>query len=864
MRIYQVGSYYCESVKKSFNNSSYSSKPDFNFKLVPLQADTVSFRGKNYGKDSIKAPTGHCAYCGAKLYTDAELAVMAKDLMQFKGPKLQGKIRSITEKLGNKNSDNALISKKAEVNKENIEFFESFAEYSLKNDKLKGSELLKHFYQLEGQKSVDFLKKNLHPLLGTVDHVVAQKEGVDNSDSDLNLVESCSTCNHDIKNGMSFSSFYFTYPSIKEEMPKDKFEFATLGLLKDAPSLVVDRSSVDDLLKVIESLFGQEQAAKQSLHSVKTKIANCKNSILATIDKIESEKQEKRDEIDRLESQNIEHSKDEEYEVISKRVELTTVISDYKRQISELQQSHSRTSNSVQSWEKKIAESEKDSQGSHSAKKKSSTQKREISQEEMQKKLEESRAARADIKKQIDELTPVLEQKEGELAKLNEKHPDLDSLKNEKTRLESLISAHSQLESLQIKQQENKARRDEIKAQMEELKAEEERLLAQKSVIKVPTPEQIEKKKRYIDLEIALTQVESNTLSKEQKLIASFAKPQIMSEIESLSSEPLIREYLNEKRIAEVKGIRASLNSTLGTLRAQEDAITTQIVMQTTNIQANSKSTLISGSNEQDDSDISSYSLSRVKSQLVTTESRIKKLETELEKIPAERQPSIPTSDAAYSEYVSLSSRLSEIEAELCQKISKVRMNELLTESSDIKQKIEKLYQTDGAVYESKNAFEFERIQEQLEQLYKGIVSCSSGKEKAAHQRQINALEQQKQELYEKDTGIFNRINTKKRNEIQEDLNKARDNKAELLTQKAEIEKKLNDSSCISEGFCADNIQTQIEKLSIVIKRLADKTLWLEVPDRVKKIEAEIRILDQSIDSLRKKIASIDAESVEN
>lgn len=861
MRILQLGSFYRESVIKPFNNSTYVSKPDIRSKLAPLQADMVSFSGKNYGVNSIKNPTGHCAYCNAKVYTENELNAMARDLMLLKGNKLQGKIRSVTEKLGNKNSHNALIAKKAEVNKEYIDFFESFAEYSSKYQKMTGTEILKKYFQVEEKKSQEFLQSQLHPLLKTIDHVVPQKEGVDNSDSELNLVESCDTCNRKIKNGMSFQSFNFTYPSIKDEMPKEKFEFATMHLLQTSPSLAADQISSTELMSVIENLIEQEHSAELSLFSIRSKILKSKSNILAAISRIEAEQSEKRLDIDALEQVNTEHSKDEEYEIIKKRVGLTASIADHKRQLSELKQSHSRMCHSVQTWEKKIDESKKELNKSNSGKKNSQS-KNEMSVVEMKRKLAESTSSRNDYKRQIDELEPVVTKKESELSALNAEHPDIDILRAEKTRLETLISAHLQLISLQKKQVENKQKRTDLEQQIGDLKEQDKAFSAKKTPPEAQTQEQIEKKKRYMELEVALSQIDSNNQTKEQKLISSFARPQITAEMDSLINEPSVVDYFNSKKHAEIKTTLSTLYSSLSTLKSQDDSITTQIVVQTTLIESNTLNAS-GGGTEDAGSGLLSCSLDRVKNQLISIDSYQGTLESDIADIPEERTEELPASDEAYQEYLNLEDRMSEINDELCKSISKTDRTNLETEASVIQQRIDELRRTDSKVCAVKNSFDYERLKEQREQLKKGLLSCSSPKERNNHQNQIEALEEQMQELSDKDVTIFNRINSEKREALQSDLDKSRLNKDKLLSQKAEIEKKIEKSSVIGDGFNQEELQNRVDQLAADIKRISEKMIWLEIPEKVTKIRAEISLMEQTIASLRQKINSVKLEDSE-
>ena len=91
--------------------------------LSSAKGDTVSFGAKNYDAETIVNPTAHCAYCGCKVYTDAQLDSITKEILANKASKSEGRIRSVLEKLeGAKHSQELAVAKRME-NEPEIEFF---------------------------------------------------------------------------------------------------------------------------------------------------------------------------------------------------------------------------------------------------------------------------------------------------------------------------------------------------------------------------------------------------------------------------------------------------------------------------------------------------------------------------------------------------------------------------------------------------------------------------------------------------------------------------------------------------------------------------------------------------------------------
>ena len=84
-------------------------------------------------------------------------------------------------------------------NKKEIEFYRRFLEQAIDKSYLKGEAIFEQVYGMDSDKALTELKKNMRPLTKTVDHVSPQNLEEENKDEDINLVEACYCCNHDLK-----------------------------------------------------------------------------------------------------------------------------------------------------------------------------------------------------------------------------------------------------------------------------------------------------------------------------------------------------------------------------------------------------------------------------------------------------------------------------------------------------------------------------------------------------------------------------------------------------------------------------------------------------------------------------------------
>lgn len=437
-------------IRTNVNNNSNISF-DFN---NGLNSDIISFSSKKYDSDSIKNPTNHCAYCGCKVYTEKQLESIAKEMLQLKSERLQGKIKSILEKLdGAKYSEEIELAKRME-NSEEIEFFKKFLDISIKKTFLKGDAILEQMYPQMSEDELTLLTKNMHPLLRTIDHVSPQNRKEENTHADINLVEACYCCNHDLKKGMSFSEFHTMFPSIERNMPKDKFQYAAAGVLANGQSGVNQRLSADNILKSFQRLLLQREAAVNNLKSIDYRIDGLKAQIDDSIENIRKDIQRKRNEISELEEKLIVLSQDSEFCALQTREYLMNFLVNTETAISALRERWQNTSIAINQI--------RNPQKNH--KKNKSQQKSE--QENTEQKIAELKQILENlslsIKTQEDNRSDILSR----LEKLNSEFPPMEKMQTEKQKLEAVLSVFSSLKRERKNLEEKEKLKNEIDAEL--------------------------------------------------------------------------------------------------------------------------------------------------------------------------------------------------------------------------------------------------------------------------------------------------------------------------------------------------------------------------------------------------------------
>lgn len=391
--------------------------------------DIVTFRAKKYDIDSIINPTNHCAYCGCKVYSEAQIESLAKSMLSSKSHRLQGDIKSVLEKLESAvRSEELTFAKKIE-NREEIEFFRKLQKIAEDKSFLKGDAIFQQVYNMEPEEALELLKRNMRPLTRTVDHVSPQNLEEENNNADINLVEACYCCNHDLKKGMSFPEFYAMFPSIKENMPPDKFHYAHSNLMSSSASSILSRMSATNLLKYVQRLFGQREETVSRLGSIDFRILEANSSVSTSIQNCKDEILSKQAEIETLQTKLDSVSSDEEYQALIKRIQKVNQRDQLINAIQTLRDRRSNISSALNDLR-------------NPPKKAKKNPKVQMTDAEKEEKIQAYKASIATLNQDIELQESHKDDLELEIMELDENFPTLEMLQVSKNKVDAVISAH--------------------------------------------------------------------------------------------------------------------------------------------------------------------------------------------------------------------------------------------------------------------------------------------------------------------------------------------------------------------------------------------------------------------------------------
>lgn len=391
--------------------------------------DIVTFRAKKYDIDSIINPTNHCAYCGCKVYSEAQIEALAKSMLSSKSHRLQGDIKSVLEKLESAvRSEELTFAKKLE-NHDEIDFFKKFLKFAEDKSFLKADAIFQQIYHLESEDAFELLKRNMRPLTRTVDHVSPQNLEEENNNSDINLVEACYCCNHDLKKGMSFPEFYAMFPSIKENMPPEKFQYAHSNLMSSSASSILNRMSATNLLKYVQRLFGQREETVSRLGSIDFRILEANSSVSTSVQNCKDEIEGKQLEIQTLQAKLDSISSDEEYQALIKRIQKVNQRDQLINAIQTLRDRRSNISSALNDLR-------------NPPKKAKKNPKLQMTDSEKEEKLQAYKDSIATLNQDIAQQESRKDDIELEIMELDEQFPTIEMLQVSKNKVDAIISAH--------------------------------------------------------------------------------------------------------------------------------------------------------------------------------------------------------------------------------------------------------------------------------------------------------------------------------------------------------------------------------------------------------------------------------------
>ncbi len=528
--------------QQNSNNQALLNRTD---KVVT--SDVVSFGAKKYDAEDIINPTNHCAYCGCKVYNQTQIESIAKEILQSKASRLEGKVKSVLEKLeGAKNAQDIALAKRLE-NVEQIKFFKNFLDIAEKKSFLRGDAIFEQVYNIDKDEALELLTQNMTPLLKTIDHVSPQNEDKDNNNSDVNLVEACYCCNHDLKKGAPFSEFYAIFPSIKNNMPSDKFNYAISSVLDSSQSSIMQRISAQGMLKLIERLFIQRTEASNYLDSIDYRIKGCKSSIQSAVDTCRSEIEEKSAESAQLQAELDVLMQDSEFVAMLNRNSLLTQLETQKTVLDSLRSKYQRTSDAINNLK--------------NPKQNKKTQSK-MTPEEREEKITSLKGVLTDLTEQIHKQEEDILVTELEIEEADAKFPTVDILQQRKNKIDAICRAHNALLSersiLKQKKQEFETLQSEIKKIQEEIAAYPDSSII--FDISGYSQEEQETYNSYCEMREALTYIEEHPNGGNLKsVIKESAKKTLIREIADLEKQDVIKDYLKYSKRKELESQLAKI-----------------------------------------------------------------------------------------------------------------------------------------------------------------------------------------------------------------------------------------------------------------------------------------------------------------
>lgn len=548
MKIQSIANIYNPFRQKNIDRNS--SNPFFipKFNNGRLNADVVSFRAKNYSIDSIINPTGHCAYCGCKVYTESQIEGLAKTMLGQKSHRLQGSIRSVLEKLDSAMRSEELTFAKKIENSDEIEFFKRFLRIASEKTHLDGEEIFSEVDNIDSDEALELLKNNMKPLTRTIDHVSPQNLDEENNNVDSNLVEACYCCNHDLKKGVTFPEFYAMFPSIKENMPPEKFDYAYNNLMSSASgSAILNRMSASNLLKYIQRLIGQRNDEIDKVKSTEFRIMEASSNISFSIETCQSEIEEKQNQKAKAVEKLNALSSDDEYNAIVKRLQLVQQGMQIDAVLTSLRESKKSASDALNEIK------------NPSKKQKKPTKQINMTKEEKEAKIASLKETLEKLSKNIDEQQDKKDNVDYAIIELDEQFPTIEMLQGMKSKADSLVNAHVSL----IKETENYTKqteiRDKLNAEISELQTKIAEYPQDNFDISKYSEEEQEQYKRYQLCVEALAHINTHSTGGGVKAAINIAsKPYFENEIAQLEQLAVVH---NSIRFLERKELQSKLDS---------------------------------------------------------------------------------------------------------------------------------------------------------------------------------------------------------------------------------------------------------------------------------------------------------------
>ena len=521
-----------------------------------LSCDTVSFSGKDYSKKQIEHPTNHCAYCGEKVYSEQKLLSKAKTIANHNKKFLEGDIKSILQNIGQIGNDSHLAKRKREENSKEIKFFNELNTLSRKYPRILAKDLVNQYLNPDKKDPVDVILENMHPMLSTIDHVDPQREKSDNMNNQMNLVEACYTCNHDIKNGLPFDEFLALYPTIAYFMPEDKLDFANVNGTKTLSRTIESTEDITELKTRLKSLESKRATAQSQVDCLTRDIQECLGDMDTAIQMQIREKTRKEQDLENFQKEVKDMRLDPEFQIISEKKQLSDRLSSLKKTKQQTTTSISRINAALKKEDKKNSTVEK-------LKRKKQRQREEVDNDEKKERLgQKLEAAQTTLVHTNEEIEQVSQR----LQTLRAKLPDIEDLREQKQGLEEKIKEYGQyraaMKELQAVQNITMPNLTQRKASLEQRKTE----IEQSQSLEM-SDEEKEKYKKYKETLKQLDLIKSKERDKELKEILLISEEHFLRQLDALEADPAVQKA---KKIDEYEYIKKQINN------ADEDILDAQ------------------------------------------------------------------------------------------------------------------------------------------------------------------------------------------------------------------------------------------------------------------------------------------------
>ena len=327
---------------------------------------------------------------------------------------------------------------------------------------------------------------------------------------------------------MPFSEFYKMYPSIKENMPVDKFKFAHAQALASSSSVFTELNvPAKKKIEFVSGLLALRDKAISQLNSVNFRIAESVPSLEYSIQECQEEIEQKDAEIIDFKAKLASISGDEEYQAMLERQSLLSKQEQLDEEVASLKEKRQNISNAKNELE--------------NPPKKGKKAKSKLSDDQKQQKIASYKMQLMDLKTQIQLKEDEQAENQRQLAALDELYPTPEILQARKNSYDSIISAYSQLDDEQSKYSVLSGISSKLEFDIQQLEQEIETYPSEPFDVSKYTPDEQLQYQQYSALFDALKYIDQHSNNGGVKSVVNrSAKIQIEKEMEEMADFPVV------------------------------------------------------------------------------------------------------------------------------------------------------------------------------------------------------------------------------------------------------------------------------------------------------------------------------------